>query len=434
MFWLAGKLNLRYEIYFSPAFAFCIGWLFSFALYISREDFLKLDTIINLIIFILSFVLPGLFLILRKRLLTGARQISKIKFDDFKIKPIALTLLGAQMCALFAGIIYLYAATQYAGYSALTDLGDFSSVVRGVMATQTYHVPVFAQFLGQLKYVNYIAPIAFLALWMSRRASGVLFFLSLFLGIFYSIVALERSGILRLLIINCFVYLYLSENKIKALRNGVIFASMVFVPLVFIVPTLRGQGDEGGDRVYEYVVGALGGLDAFIMGTSGSVDVLEDQPVLVTSNGYSFGDAPIGLETATELYRLCNAVGVCHVKIPNGKEYIYDPIMTNVYTGVRSFYQDFGPIGMPIAVAIFSIFLHILFLRFLSGTGIFGLYGMAYLAYVSCFLILTNNFLLRDLIFTAAICTVLPGLGRYKASFWWGARQTGVARSGMRGA
>lgn len=432
MFWLKRKMKLSNKIYFSPAFIFCIAWSFSFILYLLGSDFIRLSTIINLMVFILSFVIPGLFLMLRERSLIGITPIVPISFDEFKVKPIAFVLLIAQGCALFAGVLYLYTAIQYAGFLALADVGDSMSVVRGVMAKGGYDVPIVLKFLGQLNYVNYIAPVAFLALWMAGRTGGTLFFMSLSLGVLYSIVTLERSGVLRQLIINGFVYVFLSENKIKALRNAAVLVLIVFVPVVYVVSALRGQSDEGGDNIYEYVVGALGGLDAFIVGTSGFVAILEDQEILVTEGGYSFGAAPVGLETATELYRLCNAVGACDVKIPNNKEYIYEPIKTNIYTGVRSFYQDFGPIGMPIAVGSFSIFVHFLFLRFLSSSGVFRLYGMAYLAYVSSFLILGNNFLLRDLIFTAAICAVLPGLGRYKTSFWWGAKRIRRRATGVK--
>ena len=48
----------------------------------------------------------------------------------------------------------------------------------------------------------------------------------------------------------------------------------------------------------------------------------------------------------------------------------------------------------------------VVFLRPL-GLRLFGLYVVGYLAYISSFLVLTNNFLMRDLLFGAVICAIV---------------------------
>ena len=433
MFWLGLKFDLLEVICFSPAFVFCTAWFLSFSLYLTGDHFLGIETALNLSLFILAFVFPGLVLILIRNARGGIRKEWLMTVSNFKIKPIAIALFICQSGALISAWFYLNSAIQHIGGGGVDDLVFSAAAIRGVMATEQYDVPLFIRLLGQLKYVNYIAPVAFLALWIVRREGGWLFVLSIFLGMMSSVILLERSGVLRLLVINVVVYIYLSTDRFRSLRNGCAILLLIFIPLVFIVPALRGQGDEGGDNIYGYVVGGLAGINAFIEGTSGSVDILEEQPIYVTTSGYKFGDAPIGLETATEIYRLCNALHVCDIPIPNGKEYIYSPIMTNIYTGLRSFYQDFGPLGMPLGVVCFSLFIHFLYLRFVSGSGVFGLFGIGYLAYVSSFMILTNNFLFRDLIFTAVLCLVIPGLGRNKSAFWWNSRRFSSVVPGVRG-
>jgi oligosaccharide repeat unit polymerase len=290
--------------------------------------------------------------------------------------------------------------------------------VRGALATQAISVPIFVRLLGQLRYVNYFAPLAVFAMVKMGYTRKRTLALSLLLACLYPVCYLERSGIMRIVLLGAFAYVYFSVNSFGKLAKLAGILGAIMIPLVVVIPVLRGQA-EGADA-YNYVVGAWSGFDNFVSGSGmGAVAVLEDQNVYVKQQGYEAGEAPLFLQSATELYRICNAISACSVRLSNFFEYVYTPVYTNIYTLARTYYQDFGPVGAPIGTALFAAFLAFIYVVCVSGGGVFHVYVAAYIAYICAMSVLSDNFLMRDIVFTGIFIYFLAWFFGSR-SFWFG--------------
>jgi len=324
----------------------------------------------------------------------------------------ARALLLLQFLAFVAAGAHLYFAFKHVGVGAtLTE-------VRGALATQSIEVPVAIRLLGQLRYVNYFAPLALYAMYKTNGARLRTVVLSFVFACVYPICYLERSGIMRMFMLIVFAYLYFSVNSLRKVFTLSAVSLGVLIPLVVVVPILRGQAESA--NAYVYIAGAWSGFDNFVSGSgTHPVVVLEDQDIYVKSGGYEAGDAPPLSLTMTELYRACNAITACNVRLSNFFEYVYTPVYTNIYTLARTFYQDFGPWGAPVATAAFAAFLAFLYMFCISGGGVFHLYVAAYIAYVCAMSVLSDNFLMRDIVFTGIFAYALAWCfgGR---TFWFG--------------
>lgn len=284
------------------------------------------------------------------------------------------------------------------------------TAIRGVLATKHIQEPVLVGLLGQLRYINYVAPIAFYAAFRSGMTTRRALIASAALACLYPLCYLERSGILRIGMLLIFAHVYYSVDSFRrVLRFGAV-AVLIFVPVVVAVPLLRGQAE--GINAYNYVSGAWSGFDNFVAGSLGPVVVLEKQNVYVEPGGYHLTESaapPLSLSIA-DMYRICDALKLCQVKQSNFFEYVYEPIYTNIYTLARTFFQDFGMFGAPIAVALFGAMLTLAYLWGISRSGAFPTYVAAYTAYVCAMSVLSDNFLMRDIVLTG----ILVG-----AIGWW---------------
>lgn len=321
----------------SPSFAFLLAWCISLGLYFLGGDyFLQERTVQALILSTVAFVLPGLLILQQAAARRGAVSPSAGSIRDLRVQRLEFVCLTGQALASLAAILYVMAAMSAAGLSVTSIFESDLSVVRGIMATSAYEVPLEVRLLGQLKYLNYFVPIIFMRLWLERRVPFAIVVVSLLLAFAHPVISLERSGIVRLVVLFGCAYLLLSKSFFRSMGRVGLVALIVVAPATLIVPSIRGQASEAVVTPYDYVVGALSGLDAFVSGHDGPVDVLEEQEIYISREGYSPGDSPFGIETATEIYRICNLLSLCDVAIPNHKEYVHSPIMTNTYTGIRS--------------------------------------------------------------------------------------------------
>ncbi|HAL39240.1 MAG TPA: hypothetical protein DCP03_14505 [Polaromonas sp.] len=408
-------------LFYSPLYFFSLAWCLSLLIYQFGDDFLRGRTIISMAVFYFSFCIPAfIFLMKAGTSLTIRQLIEPLKMEGFEYRRLVLLLIGLQLLSVCIALTYLYYAISFSGFSFsdLLDQPGSLATVRGILANEDYNVPLILKLTSQVKYVNYFAPIIITTIsvysLLSRKYIGV----SIALAILYSICFLERSGIIRtILVFGVFYSLYFVNNRKKLLQ--LIASGMILVVIATVtVPYLRGQADEGGGNLYDYVVGGLGGLDAFISGYNGEISILETQQIYITEAGFQFGDAPVGFETMTELYRICNALFQCGFEIPNNKEYIYSPIMTNIYTAIRAFYQDYGAFGAPLIIAVIGIFVSWRYLLNIQRGGIWTAYFNSYLAYLATFSVLTYNFSLREIILVWMIMTILSFIFRSRPLFF----------------
>jgi oligosaccharide repeat unit polymerase len=397
-------------LFFSPVYLFSLAWTISLLIYQQGDDFLQDRTIVAILVFYLAFCIPGFLLLLR---MGASAAIAPIAFpsdiQNLKYQWLFRFLILSQVISVATALSYLYFAVDFAGLGVLDLIQQPSnvSIVRGVLATENYNVPISVKLVSQLKYVNYFSPMIIMLMSSAKLVSKKYAVLSITLAIFYSICFLERSGIIRtMLTFGIFYSIYYVKNRsrfIQMIICGVLAVSFA----TLLVPYLRGQGDEGGTSLYNYVSGGLSGLDAFVSGYPGEVVTLESQDVYVTPGGYRFNMAPVGFETFTELFKLCNSFFGCEYKIANNKEYVYFPIMTNIYTGVRAFYQDYGQIGSSFAVAFLSVFGTVAYLAGLRRGGVWSAYFNSYLGYLALFSVLTYNLAIREIVLVTSLMLVL---------------------------
>lgn len=394
----------------SPVVVFSCAWAASSLIYLAGEDFLREETLYVLLAFWLSFVVPGVWLVSA----TGghiAIARPELLMDERRGRRIATVLIAMQVLAAISALSYLISAMAFAGMplDALPNM----SALRGVLATQKYDVPLPFRLLSQLRYVNYIAPVAMLALFRAGHISRAKVAASIVLAFLYPLCFLERSGLMRILILAFYAYLFMFEIRVaKLLRLGSWLVVLVAI-LVVLMPIIRGQGEEGGGNLYNYVAGAWSGIDNFVSGSgSNPVVVLEDQEVYVQPGGYdiNMSDSPPMVNLMTEAYRICNAAGLCDVKLGNFGEYVYEPVYTNVYTAARSFYQDLGMLGMIPAVIAVSLLSAILYLWAVRNGAVVAVYAAGYVAYTCVMSVLSDTFLLRDLAFPLVFIFLLTRL------------------------
>ncbi|WP_423198157.1 MULTISPECIES: O-antigen polymerase [unclassified Cupriavidus] len=410
----------------SPVIVFAVAWGASALIYGSGQDFIRDDTAYSLLGFYLAFVIPGAWMMYARSWETIGRP--PVVIEPHVARRLVVILLTMQALAAVSAVTYLLSAMNYADMPF--DSVPPMSALRGVLATQKYEVPLPFRLLSQFRYGNYFAPIAMMVLFRDGHIRKWAVIASITLACLYPLCFLERSGLMRVLILALFAYLFVFEIRVaKLLRLGALLAVLV-TAFVVLVPILRGQGDEGGGNLYNYVAGAWSGFDNFVSGSgSGQVVVLENQDIFVRPGGYDFvhSDSPALVSIMTEAYRLCNAVNICQQKLANFGEYVYDPIYTNIYTAARSFYQDLGFLGMIPAVAFVSMIFHFLYLSTMRNASVAATYTAAYIAFTCVMSVLSDTFLLRDMVFPLIIIYALAKIcGGWQ--LWFGNRRASHGR------
>jgi hypothetical protein len=178
---------------------------------------------------------------------------------------------------------------------------------------------------------------------------------------------------------------------------------------MFLIPLVRQQLGSFSISPSRYFGGALFGLDAFISGYSGQVDLFEQQVSYISKTGFEFGDAPIGLENFNELYKFINIFSETQFSTPKNKEYIYlaDTYLTNIYTALRGVYQDFGFMGGLLFVFFGSFFINLFYIYSLKLNVFLSTYVVGLLAFISFSSVIANNFVLREFFIAVFLCFLL---------------------------
>jgi oligosaccharide repeat unit polymerase len=374
----------------------------TFILYTGGDDFLRPKTVFIISCYVAAFfcsamVLPYVDCYIK------SDPASESSYRSRNIAKVSVALVLFQLIAIFSAYMTVMRAIQFATQETIlyASYGDnmFASKLRGVMANENYGIPVWVKILSQFKYINYIAPLFFMTLIKVSRKYKLLWILSTTLSCCYPIFFMERSGVLRIISMNIFFWLYWYRPKLKVVAVRIVIVAILLIPIFNAVLLLRDQADSGGGNIYTYFVGSLAGLDAFVSGTSGIVDSLNYNTIYVVPGGYKLGNAPVGQETLTEFFTLANKYLGWNYNIQTNQEYIYAPVCTNVYTAIRSFYQDYHMFSIPIFFIV-GVSINLVFLRCMNGRSVWSGFLVAYLGYVSFYSIIANNFLIRDIVVT----------------------------------
>lgn len=411
------KYNNCYVFLLSPVFMALIPFMATFILYSTGDDFLKEKTITILSCYAIIFVCSAIaspYVYYKLRYNTTLESVSS---ENGIVKATTLLLLF-QVLALFSAYFTLMKAISFATegtvlYAMYGDNAPFAIKLRGVMSNENYGIPLWVKVLSQFKYINYIAPLFCMTLIKRSRKYKWIWVMSSIMSCCYPIFFLERSGILRIIALNIIFWLYWFRPRFKAVAFRI--ATVIF-PLLLIfnaVLLLRAQADAGGGNAYTYFVGSIAGFDAFVSGTSGHVDSLNYNEIYVAPGGYKFGTAPIGQETLTELFMFVNKYLDLKYNYQQNQEYIYAPIFTNVYTALRSYYQDYHLFSIPI-LFMTGIIINLIFVKCMNSRSVWSGYIVAYLGYVCLYSIIANNFLTRDIIITYTLMYLIAHVTKTK--------------------
>ncbi len=376
IFFISLLIYSRNKKYFllSPLFAFNSIWTLVFFLYIFKQQFLSLNTF-GLIMFF-NLMINISFLIFDQSInnenFKKANNI--ISYDIIRWEKITLLIL--QSISLVAAILYIKTIlienmAGLAFFSAFSDSNSFDiESIRIFMAIGDFHVPVWMKILNQFNYFNIINPILFyLVIKESDNAKNRIYFIiSITIAILYSVLLMQRSFILLYLTILCYTMLMVNQNFKKIFKNVIIVAG-IFLLLSMLIANLRLNKNSDVidvslfDYYYNYIVGGLSGLEAFLNGYKfGTADVLEHNQINFISNvGFSVADMQYGMNTFSSIAAIISKIMMIDLYIPQHYEYIYYPITSNIYPIMRPIYQDFsfwGMIFFPIFYSLVNIYLY----------------------------------------------------------------------------
>jgi oligosaccharide repeat unit polymerase len=369
----------------SPILYFLLIWVIVFALYESEGWVLNDKTILVTILFIFVY-----FIVFHLIILSVNRRHLIFNYTSFVLNPLSKfeknSYIVICIIAVSGAMLYLFAASGLGVLQILAS--DSNDDVRKILATSNTNVPLYAKIINQAFYC--ICPILFFSsinFMKSKSINNLAFLILIFtLSVLYSSLLMQRSLILMFGVFAFFPLIIFQKNILKVIVLSFTIITLFFLLFHFVEVFRNSPISEQSlfDKVYYYFVGGMFGLDAFISGSDTRVELLEVQKNYITVSGFSFDDITVGMSTFTVLYKTIAMLFSIEYVIPNHGEYIITPFKTNIYTGIRAFYQDFYYLGILIGATILatmSAFVHVL-------------KGCVKYQYVNVFMLLYINYVL----------------------------------------
>lgn len=365
---------------FRPAFTASIGWALAFGTLILTDYEINFQTFICIVIFNLLFLFPSI--ILFKKV-----EITKQHFRvDYWV---CFVLIAAQLLALMGALGYFSNAISVGDSTDMADL-------RRTLTTDNASTPLIYKLLNMFYVFNFINLIIF---FKNRK----MLFLSVFLGISYYVILMQRDGIIKLCFFLALTYTYSNNTSIpQILKRGIVVLPAVFV-LLFSIIVFRGEEITNIISSLKYFSSGIVGLDAFLNGYQGESFVLESgQEMNLSGSGFSWLPIEYPYNTFTEiLTQYFNATEKTFY-IPINAEYVifdaHPDVMTNIYTIIRGGIEDFGFLGL----VLFPMFLGLVYAKIwtfpFANNQLVSISVKAYIAYVSFRMFGSNVFSLREFI------------------------------------
>jgi len=366
------RIKKEFLVYYSlsPYFIFFSTWSLTFFLYSIGQDFLSFKTTIIILIF-LFFSFLGFFLSIAKKFskhnisilqISSTRNnlsIPKLLSNQSRIEKVSFILILFQVLSIYAMWIYITSATKGGGLYLTYLLNGNLGELRRILAIGEYTVPLHAKIMMQFKYFNSFNIVFFTYLTFVFRYKKYKFFLfiSILLSIIFGIEHLARDQAVWFLFLYIITY-HVLYNKTLLSKNFFIIVLLSLAISVFVVQYRTSLDNKLNvfNQVRLYISGGLSGLEAFVNGYphSDSITLEIKQKNYITQNGFDFlNDIELGKNIFKQIYSyICIFIKNCYVY--HHHEYIFYPISTNIYTGLRNFIQDFGYAGISIFAFIFG--------------------------------------------------------------------------------
>ncbi|WP_279148852.1 O-antigen polymerase [Segatella bryantii] len=204
---------------------------------------------------------------------------------------------------------------------------------------------------GILNYANIIGQaLLAVAIWRYPKISGWKLTLIIVCNI---ISAFSIMGKMPFVFIIAIIIFALYEKKIIKIRTIALWTIPLF--FLFYIFTNARQGDDEQSQL-----SLADFLGMYIL----------SPPVafgLITENIHT----QFGLSTFSSIYRFINDWGLGHYEIKDGiQEFVYVPVLTNVYTILQPFYEDFGYKGVTYFGMLYGILTGTTFKLSHNGNGI----------------------------------------------------------------
>ncbi|MCX9483853.1 O-antigen polymerase, partial [Vibrio cholerae] len=195
--------------------------------------------------------------------------------------------------------------------------------------------------------------------------AALMLFLIVLTAFLYSTLLLQRALFLLYFMFFVIPILYnsYSTNPIAFFRRAIFFGVLFFV-LIGLIVSFRSSSEISYsfvDYMYSYIIGSFFGLDAFLNGHDGVVNLLEVQKNYITTSGFNFYEVELGVNSLKEFRWIYPLLGIEQPSLHG--EYIYSPVMTNIYTIIRPFYQDFWLFGVFMFSFLFGFASNFVYVR-----------------------------------------------------------------------
>lgn len=194
---------------------------------------------------------------------------------------------------------------------------------------------------GLLEQCFFINKVLFIiAIWKYPEISIWKVLLIIFLLILNSIAIMDKGTLFFIIIVVVFVLF--EKGKIKTVHMSI--GGSIIVVLFFMLTVLRGGTDDEGNY-------------------NAQMDLLEFLSIYIFANPVAFSYLnqavvpQFGANTFYLLYYYLERYGFGdYIVVDIVQEFVYVPVLTNLYTIMQPFYVDFGSIGVAYFALIYGIF------------------------------------------------------------------------------
>ncbi len=369
----------------SPLFMLNITITITFIGYLTFHDFLSSKTLLTIFIFYLLFNLSYII---------SDRRNIRISHNDININIqikyyFKILLLILQVLSVVAVSFYMYSVIQTNGLVAAFSFEALNySDLRRYSATTEINVPIYIKILNQLNIFNFINPIILSILYIKEKTkfNFLMLTLSMIFGFLYSLILLQKAYFFTILIIFIYIFLYMNSNLKKTFFKLILPLVLCFFIIGGIINEIRKDNSldtNNNTPMFARHLAGLVGLDAFIAGTSSHVNILEDQKIYLNKNGFEFNDIELGQNTFYFIFRLVDMIdGTADIMVAKHGEYIYLPMMTNVYTFLRPIYQDFHIFGIIVAALAIGYVFQRVYSKSYNSKSLYKYFFIGYLNYI----------------------------------------------------
>ena len=192
----------------------------------------------------------------------------------------------------------------------------------------------------------YFVALAFVMMFYSLIyfKSKTIKFIIIFMNFMIAIVTMAKTTFLSIMFSS--LYLYYAQGKIKI--RHIAYGMLVFVSLSFIIQSLRAAGEE-------------------IETTNFLALYLSSSIVAFDYYATPWESPMFGMRTFRIFYAIGHAIGLTEPPTEAILEFVSVPNMTNTYTNMYPFYEDFGYWGVIIFSIIYGTFYGFLYKKSRTG-------------------------------------------------------------------